>query len=247
MKESIQESGREVSIVIYDAPLPPKYFRFTKKFIRTLFVVAPLVFILLSGSLILWGLGTKVSQAPRPSLPKAMTEDGGKIIALENELRELKASHSILSEKLAIQPQAASPDDSFLMLIKKPYGMQNLTHLNKVSLDQFELKQDQNKVSLKFQIIHSNPEKRVTGHVIVFMISESGTLVYPREANNSFTAGIKYSQGEPFAVSRLRPTNAEFLHRLAGDSVRFVVYIFSREGDLLLLQETPSYKVEARP
>lgn len=54
---------------------------------------------------------------------------------------------------------------------------------------------------------------------------------------------MKYSSGEPFSVSRLRPTNAEFLTRPQGGEVKFVVYIFSREGDLLLIKETEAFKV----
>jgi hypothetical protein len=84
------------------------------------------------------------------------------------------------------------------------------------------------------------------GHVLVFMMSESGMMAYPKEANTTFSEGIKYSAGEPFSVSRLRPTNAEFLHRLIGEQVKFVIYIFSREGDLLFVKETESFKVGSK-
>lgn len=248
MKEAIQQPGGEVSIVIYDAPLPPRYFRFSKKFIRTLFVTAPLVFVFLLGALFVWGLGSRVQTAPVPKIPEVLTEKDSEVLALKSEVDALKKSNEDLAAKLSSTPAtaAAGAEEPFLNAIKRPYGMQNLINEKRVTLDQFTLEQDSNKVSLKFSIISSKPENKVMGHVLVLMISESGTMAYPKEANASFAEGIKYSAGEPFSVSRIRPTNAEFLHRLSGDSVRFVIYIFSREGDLLLVKETESYKVGAK-
>ncbi len=247
MKEAIQQPGGEVSIVIYDAPLPPRYFRFSKKFIRTLFVTVPVTFLLITGTLFLWGLGTRVRSAPVPSMPEVLTEKDSEVLSLKNEVETLKKSNEDLTTKLSSTPSTpAGTEEPFLLSIKRPYGMQNLINEKRVSLDQFTLEQDNNKVSLKFQIISASAENKVMGHVLVFMISESGMMAYPKEANATFSEGIKYSEGEPFSVSRLRPTNAEFLQRLVGESVKFVIYIFSREGDLLLVKETESYKVGAK-
>lgn len=246
MNDSIQQKGDEVAIVIYDSPLPPKYFRLTKRFIRTLFVVVPVLLVLIFSGLFIWGLGSRVKEAPAPTMPTVISEQDGKVAILESELESLKETNTQLTEKLNALPSAAGTDDPYLMAIKKPYGMQNFLSQNRVTLDQFQLVQENNKTSLKFQIISSSPETKVTGHVLVFMISESGLMIYPKEANAMLLQGVKYSIGEPFSVSRLRPTNAEFLHRLSGESVKFVIYIFSREGDLLLIKETESFKVGAK-
>lgn len=247
MKEAIQQLRGEVSVVIYDAPLPPRYFRFSKKFIRTLFVTVPIVFVFLLGALFLWGLGTRVQKAPVPTIPDVLTEQDSELIGLRTEVEALKKSNTDLAAKLSSTPTAAAgTDEPYLLAIKRPYGMQNLISEKRVSIDQFTFEQDSNKASLKFAIISSNPENKVMGHVLVLMISDSGVMAYPKEANATFSEGIKYSAGEPFSVSRLRPTNAEFLHRIVGESVKFVVYIFSREGDLLLVKETESFKVGAK-
>lgn len=246
MKDFIQKSGDEVAIVIYDAPLPPKYFRLTKRFIRTLFIVVPIFISLLILSFFIWGLGNRLKDSPALTLPAVITESDSKFYALETEVKNLQETNKALSEKLAAGPTAATTEDPFLSVIKKPYGMQNFLSQNKVTLDQFELIQDSNKVNLKFQIISSSPETKVTGHVLVFMVSEAGILGYPAETNSQLSQGVKYSSGEPFSVSRLRPTDAVFLHRLTGESVKFLIYIFSREGDLLLIRETESFKVGAK-
>jgi hypothetical protein len=246
MKDNIQNLGDEVAIVIYDAPLPPKYFRLTKRFIKTLFIFVPLFLVTILFLFFSWGLGSRLSQTPTPTLPKVISESDSKLLELESEIADLQASNKALSEKLAAGPGVASANDPYLGIVKKPYGMQNFLAQNRVTLDQFELLQDNNKVNLKFQIISASPENKVTGHIIVTMISEAGILIYPKEANSMLSQGIKYSMGEPFSVSRLRPTNAEFLHRLTGESVKFVIYIFTREGDLLLIRETESFKIGAK-
>lgn len=243
MTDYIQKNGEEVAIVIYDAPLPPKYFRLSKKFIRTIFIVVPITITLIVLSFFLWGLTSRLKDGPSPSLPALISEPEGKLYSLQAELLALKESHQQLSDKISAGTSAATNEDPFLMVIKKPYGMQNLLSANKVTLDQFELLQDSNKVNLKFQIISTFPEKKVTGHVLVFLVSEGGLLAYPKEANSLISQGIKYSAGEPFSVSRLRPTNAEFGYNLKGESVKFIIYIFSREGDLLHIRETNPFKV----
>lgn len=196
--------------------------------------------------LLVWGLGIRVKDAPVPSLPEVLSDQEAKVTAMEEEIRALKESTTLLTDKLATQPSNSAADETYLMAIRKPYGMQNFLSENRVNLGQFEFVQEQNKTILKFQIISSIPETKVSGHVLVFMVSEAGIMAYPKEANDALSFGVKYSMGEPFAVSRLRPTNAEFLHRVGGETVKFHIYIFSREGDLLLIRETEPYKVGAK-
>jgi hypothetical protein len=246
MKDPIQQTSGEVAFVIFDAPLPPRYFRIPKKLIRTLFVVVPIMFILSLAGFLFWGIGTRLKAAPRPNLSNVMIGQDSKVVELESELKALQISNTELAQKMADLPSTTAAEDPYLMTIKKPYGMQNLLNENSVSLDQFQLQNENNKVSLKFQIISSKPETKVTGNVLVFMISEMGMMAYPPEANSNLAEGIKYSMGEPFAVSRLRPTNAEFSLHLTGESVKFVIYIFSREGDLLHIRETESFKVSSK-
>ncbi len=246
MKELIQKNAEEIAIVIYDAPLPPKYFRLTKRFIRSLFVTVPLLLGGASLLLFLWGFGTRLRDTPSPTLPKVINESESRVNSLETEIESLKATNQALAERLSSAPATTATEDPYLLLIKKPYGMQNLIAQNKVTLDQFEYVPEANKSLFKFQIISADSETRVTGHVLVFMISDAGVSAYPADANAAALTGIKYSLGEPFAVSRLRPTNAQFSQKPLGESVRFLIYIFSREGDLLLIKETETYPIGAK-
>jgi hypothetical protein len=247
MKEFIQKHGDEIAIVIYDAPLPPKYFRLTKRFVRTLFVVVPVLFVVFMILVLLWGVGSRLRNTPRPALPDLTAGPESKIQEMETELKSLQQSNQELQTKLSQVPATTSEDDPYLMLIKKPYGMQNLISENRLSLGQLEFVPDNEKISFKFQIISKKPETKVTGHVLVLMVSDAGAMIWPRDTRTPLTQGLKYSSGEPFSVSRLRPTNAEFLQRPTTESVKFIIYLFTREGDLLLMQETETYKLKARP
>jgi hypothetical protein len=247
MKDQIQRSGSEVSVVIYDAPLPPKYFRFSKRFIRTLFITLPIVFGLAIGALFLWGLSTRLMLAPRPSLPQLVNESDIRIAELENELRLVQESNQRLVEKVGETSAAQTEDEPYLMAIRKPYGMQNLIPQNIISLGQIELQQEPARTILKFQITNPNPDKKISGHIIVYMISETGIRAYPAALNEALAKGIKYSAGESFSVARLRPTNAEFTFRPAGEAVKFLIFIFNREGDLLVMNQTEPFKLGTKP
>ena len=122
MKDSIQQPGNEVSIVIYDAPLPPRYFRFTKKFIRTFFVVVPIFFVLLLLGLFLWGLGPRILSSPRPQLPEVISPADSRLNELESEVQILTATNKELTDKLSAVPSTTTGEDPFLMGILKPYS-----------------------------------------------------------------------------------------------------------------------------
>ena len=247
MKEYIQNTNGEVAIVIYDAPLPPKYFRFTKKFIRTLFLTVPVLLLLSFAGLFFWGFGHRLQTTPTPNFPTVISESDKRIQELEEDLRLSRESNTKMSEKLASQKtETKGVEKPFLMSIKEPYGMQDLTAAKKVAVNQFEFVADKEKASLKFLITNNDQETKISGHVIVYMLSDAGILGYPRGANLTTLQGTKFSVGEPFSVSRLRPTNAEFAKAPAGETVKFVIYIFTREGDLLLIHETSPFKVGAK-
>lgn len=245
MKDSIQNTGNEVAIVVYDAPLPPKYFRIKKSFIKTILITAPLLTILLVTTLFIWGLGERLQTTPVPHLPVVISESDKKITTLEKELKELHQTNEELLVKLASTPTPLSSEDPYLMMIKKPYGMQNLIEKKRIGLDHIKFSQT-NKLELSFQLVSRAPESKVSGHILVFMVSDSGVMAYPAEANKQLAQGLKYSIGESFSVSRIRPTKAEFNRLASNEPVKFVIYIFTREGDLLLIQETESFQLGAQ-
>ncbi len=242
MEDKIEKISNEISIVIYDNPLPPKYIKIKKKFIKQFIFYLPLFLISLFIGLFFLGIVQKYSSPPQSAHnnnqeSKSLQE----FQQLKTEINELKTLNNDLNQKL--NKQSFPLDDTFLLGIKRPYGMQNLTSGQSVSVDQFNLSLEGEKLSFKFQILSTVPETKIMGHILVAMISQSGVQYYPQQELSSFTEGIKFSSGEPFSVSRLRPTNATFNVKSNNENVSFIIYIFNRLGDLLLIKQTDPFKI----
>lgn len=245
MNENIQSSEKEVSIVIYDSPLPPRYLKISRKLIKLLLVTLPIflgiVFFITLAYLAL----PYILKSPAPNLPKIMSAEEAKIQELEKLNLELAESNKVLQTKL-VQPDASTGQEStYLLGIKRPFGMRDLTDAKRIELENIQFKTLNNKTQLNFQIVSNDPSTRISGNIIVYLIHANGIFAYPSQVTKSFTQGIKFNEGEPFSMSRLRPTVAEFNANLLNESVRFVVYIFNREGDLLYTKESDLIKVTA--
>lgn len=246
MNNSIQSRDEEVSIVIYDSPLPPKYFTFKKSFLKTLLFVAPLIMLVLFTILFIWAFGSQLKYAPKPKFPELINKDQARILELEAAVKDLSNSNKNLATKLSTTPDTQAPSEMINLLnIKKPYGMQNLISKNMITLDNISLKMINNQPNLDFQIISSIQEKRISGHVFIYLLAKDQFMIYPAAPLSSMIEGIKYTQGEAFSVTRLRPTRAHF-SQTSADSAKFLIFIFSREGDLLLMQETQEFKMEKK-
>lgn len=246
MNNSIQSRDEEVSIVIYDSPLPPKYFTFKKSFLKKLLFIAPLMILLLLTALFLWAFGSQLKYAPKPRFPELINKEQARILELEGTVKELTTSNRNLSNKLSSTPDSTAPSEIINLLnIKKPYGMQNLISKNMVSVDNIQLKVVNNQTLLDFHILSSVQEKRISGHVFVYLLAKDQFMIYPTSSGNSLVEGIKYTQGEAFSVTRLRPTRATFAPP-SSPTAKFLIFIFSREGDLLLMQETQEFKLEQK-
>jgi len=241
MIDPIERAGQEISIVVYDNPLPPKYFRLKKKFLKKLFILFPIFLVSTFAILFFWGLVVRSSSVSKEPISQKTIIEEDLVSQLKAEVLSLKESNSKLTEKLSSQTSPNTPEDPFLMTIKKPYGMQNLIASQLVSVDQFNLSQDSDKINFKFQIISTTPETKITGHIIVYMVSNNGIFTYPFQESFTLKDGFKFSAGEPFSVSRLRPTTATFQQKAGTGRATFMIYIFNREGDLLLVKETDPY------
>ena len=123
--------------------------------------------------------------------------------------------------------------------------MRDLTDAKRIDIENIQFKILNNKTHFTFQIVSNDPSTRISGNIIVYLIHSNGILAYPNNIIKNFSQGIKFNEGEPFSMSRLRPTTAEFNTNLLNESVRFMIYIFNREGDLLYTKESDLIKVTA--
>lgn len=246
MSNSIQSKSQEVSVVIYDSPLPPKYFTFKKSFLKSVLFLTPLILLIIFSALFIWAFGSQLKYAPKPKFPELINKEQARILELEGIVKELNTSNKSLTQKLSQTPEVQAPSEIVnLLAIRKPYGMQNLISKNSISLDNFKVRYNPGQVELDFHILNPNQYARISGHILVFLVSKNQFMVYPEITTSSLIEGVKYTQGEAFSVTRLRPTLATF-SLPASDTAKFVIYVFSREGDLLLMKETKEYRMEKK-
>ena len=243
---SLEERSKEVSIVIYDAPRPPRYLKFNKSFLSWMLYGVPALIgfsILISLILAIAPLTRDSIKSPSLDISNPMRDNNEetKLKEIEARVSELEAENQVLQNKLADTPAEAT--DLYFGQVLRPYGSQNLIDKGFLQLEQIEFAHDAQKSVLKFQLINPRPEARISGHIIVFQYSGTETKVYPGTLQNNTLNGIKFSQGESFAVSRLRPTVAEFSGLSASNKVKFVIYIFNREGDLIVKHVTPEFEM----
>jgi len=245
MTENIQSSEKEVSIVIYDSPLPPRYLKISRKLLKLLLVVLPIFFGLVFLSSISYLIYPHILKSPAPSLPKMLSSEEKKIRELEKMNLDLSESNKVLQTKLTQNDPATGAEANYLVGIKRPYGMRDLTEVKRIDIENIDLKSSSNKTQFSFQIVSNDPSRRISGNIFVYLIHSDGIYAYPNQITKNFSQGIKFTEGEPFAMSRLRPTTAEFNVNLLNETVRFVIYIFNREGDLLYSNESDLIKVTA--
>lgn len=240
---TLEGKASEVSVVIYDAPKPPRYIKFNKSFLNWMLYGVPLAIgLLICAAIIVLIMpsGKTTFTTPRLDIPSPMSSGDSELTEAQNRVKELEKENQAIQAKLALMPSDTSSDMYFGQILR-PYGTQNLIDKGMLQLEQIDFSYDSQKSVLKFQLINPHPETKISGHIIVFQYSATETKIYPGVLQNSAMNGVKFSQGESFAVSRLRPTVAEFTGLAISNKVKFVIYIFNREGDLLIKHVTNDF------
>lgn len=234
----IEKEQKDLHFILHDSPEPPRLLVVSKRTLKGFTVFLPLLIslILLILLTFAWFHSPSMTKDLRdinlPSLPQLSKEER-KIQELQEELQELQVTNQTITQKLSTS--GATETELWLGPIKRPYAIQDLTAKKMLQLDELILDTDVNRQTLKFNLVNTGPEsQRVTGHIFVLQIHKAGLGIYPQPKAESLIQGIRFDEGESFAVSRLRPVEASF--NPIKDS-RFVVVIFNREGDLLVKQE----------
>lgn len=230
----IQNKSTHIEIILNDHPEPVRLIRISKTRLRKFFILTPLfiltVFISLASTI--WWKGINIPIGIH--LPDLPNTDQIKMNELEGQVLALEKSNLVLQNKL--DQSSTSETDVWIGPVKKPYALQDLRSKKQLKIENISLDDKAGKRVLRFQLINNGPEvDRIYGHIFVFQNDSRGQSSYPAMTNQEWLEGIRYNKGETFAVSRLRPVEANFPP--ADNDARFLIVIFNREGDLILRQE----------
>ena len=238
----IEKPSADIQFILHDHPHPPRMLVVSKRGLRRFLVFVPLSVCTLLLLLVGYLLWRPLAEAPiTVKLPPVteLTRPSESTSELEAEIRSLK----LAQENMQLKLSQTSVNESELWLgpVKKPYALQDLTSKNILKLETVTLDDGAGKRVLRFHLINTGaPTERVSGHIFVFQLDSRGLAPYPAMTQKEWSEGIRYNKGESFSVSRLRPVEAPFP---PGDAdATFLVFVFNREGDLLLRQELKSPK-----
>jgi hypothetical protein len=262
----VTQSKKNISIIYYQKNDSPKYLEINKqKFIIFLVGLPTITLIALTlGTLGLiqtspfhlidnYRQNAKARIAVASSLElqtqlSTMTK-ANKI--LESQLELLKSSPAVTATPSSSAPEVSSkaapiPEKilapmplglSTLSLFRPINGQKDKTQPAPLNLTGFKVSNSKDNINFQFNIINLlGGDVKLAGHIIVLMKNEQSIQVYPQQALVLNDAQIHYSSGEPFATQRFRPVDASFFHPKKSGNYMFIIYIFSKTGDLLHYQ-----------
>ncbi len=257
----IQDSRNELTLIVYDSPTPPRYFRVNKKILKfILFILGIFVILSITGAILV-----------APYIKKLQSKQGvskqiqQQLKELENEVIYLKKEKMALIEKNAAlkvvqvenQPPKApevvtsvkneqelngqkaqtstlpKPED-LLDYFKRPQLAKSLISQNIAQIQRVHFKVESDKAVLKFNLANGDTMAKLRGYIFVTQFSSNSVKFYPHIelTENNFT--IDYHLGESFTVSRFRPTEAIFDLPEQDRQIFYKIIVFTREGDLLI-------------
>jgi hypothetical protein len=242
----IEKSQDHYQVIKYDGDVAPELLNVPKSYIRNLlflFFISVTLFLTLS---FIYGIKIFVSDFKKIDFTQLKTTVSPQE-QLENEIKTVTNENKILIQKLNSKPSTAVNDtikDVQWGLLEIPYAMKDLRTQKKIKLESFELTQNSTEIAFQFNIVNNGAEtEKVQGYFWVAMVHGTQLFYYPFANEWAGDIGLKFTQGETFGVSRLRPVKTPFSKKLEMKQVRFIIYIFTREGDLLHYQLSEPYVI----
>lgn len=238
----IQEPSKDLTLVIYNTPKPPKYIKINKGLIRYLTFIIPFVLFFS----IAFSVFTSVYS--KKKLEEVKSKEPEKILLLESEKTKLKdqifaleQTAEDLTQKVA---RGATTTDVSLSLFSQPLGYENLLSKEFAKIENMTFQENDGKIIFKFDLLNNTPESdRLSGYIAIALYSEAGISFYPQMAFIDDALVLDYSSGESFVISKFRPVIAEFSKTTNQKTARFKIFIFSRTGNLLSFAMTEKYNL----
>lgn len=242
----IQEPSKDLTIIVYNTPRPPKYIQINKGMLKTILFAVPLLVVISITFTLLYSFYMKRKlEVVRSKEPQVITDLKNEKQLLEKQLGDLTKANQELSLKIAKgSNEAVGTAASQLALLKTPLGFEDQRDKKAARLENYSNQVVNKQVIFKFDLINNLGDiQRLSGYIIIVQFHSYGLNIYPNVSPNSEGQLIEYNKGESFTVSRFRPVIAEFPMPANSANVWYKIYIFSRSGNLLSLETTKEYPI----
>lgn len=242
----IQDPSKDLTLIIYNTPRPPKYIKINKVLVKSLLFIIPFMVILsVTSSLFTSFYMKRKLEVAQSSEPEKIKELKSEKDTLEEKILLLEKSNTELTNKISSGATSSGLAASQLALFNTPLGFEDLREKKLAKIDNFSNKLSNGKLTFKFDLMNNQEgDQKLSGFITIIQYHGLGLSLYPTIVLNQNGPVLQYSQGESFYVSRFRPVIAEFTVPQNTTSVWYKIFIFSRTGNLISMESTQEYSLK---
>ena len=239
----IQNPSKDLTLIVYNSPKSPKYFKVNKAIIKSMIVIIPLLIISSISISFLYSMFLKNQvndlRSEEPEIIQALKEQTE---SLTNQIQSLTSDNKLLTAKLSLGPSKDTSISS-LGLFTVPLGIQDLREKNLLDIKNLTIENTADKTMIKFDLANTSPtNEKLSGYITIVQYQGNHIQFYPDYELGEKNLRLDFSSGEFFSFSRFRPTIGEF-KKISKISARFKIYIFSRTGDLIAHRQVGPYNI----
>lgn len=239
----IQNPSKELTLIVYDTPKPPKYYKFNKGFIKALFIAIPLMIISSIAFSLLYSIFLKNKiNILTSSEPQRILDLKTIINSQKKEITTLEKTNLTMTTKLS-KGSDSQTSVSVLGLFNVPAGIQDLRQQELIKVE--DIKIDSNKdIQVNFNLSNNSPSgEKLSGYLSVVQFQGNQIQFYPDIELSQKTLRLDFAGGESFGFTRFRTTKATF-KKTSSKSATYKLYIFSRTGDLLTYKQLGPFNIQ---
>lgn len=229
----VNTANNKLAFILYEEKNPPKYFEVKKSTLRFILFGMPIVTLIciVTISLIFIYFKHIENQLKKkePVVIQALKENQR---VLEKKGVELNTLNNQLQKKLL----SKAPENlETLNLFKPVLGQKDLSHELAIKIDQVSIKENDDKINFKFNIVNIQPSgQKLSGYIFIILKTLNSFFIYPENAMEHDELQLSFTKGESFGTWRFRPVETNFPNNKQGlDKMLFRIFIFSRTGDLI--------------
>lgn len=238
----IQDPSKDLTLIVYNTPKPPRYLKINKKLLRLLLFLVPFLLIIA----LLSSLASSVYM--KKKLETARSQEPEIILGLRQEKSELASKLTAMEKVNAnltkkISQGSDSSPASALALFSTPIGYEDMTEKEMAKLENMSANFKQDKIEFRFDLLNNlDNDEKLAGYITIVQYAGNTLQIYPDYDLSIENNRLDFSKGESFVVSRFRPVIAEF-RKPQALTVWYKVYIFGRSGNLMNFKVAGPYQV----
>lgn len=241
----IQDPSKDLTLIVYNTPKPPKYIKLNKSLIKVLIFLIPVIIVISIASSLFSSVYMKRKlENVRSKEPEIILQLRQEKQDLASEIEILNQTNTTLTEKISTGATNAASPLNIMALFTTPLGFEDKRSDELANLENMNNDTVNNNILFKFDLINNKQDSsKLSGYVNIIQYHAKGLTFYPAYELTIDSPRLEYSKGESFTVSRFRPVIAEF-PKPRGSAVWYKIFIFSRTGNLLAYKKAGPFQLQ---